>query len=109
MYPVKKIQKILSCKRGETLIEGITSIFVFVVLIASISMMIMMSMRITSNATLAAEIMQEEAGEVLAGSTAGGPEDNGDVVFESDELAQITINVDIYINGGFIAFQPVGP
>jgi len=68
---VHRTRLILYNTRGETLLEGLLSILVFVVLIASVTMMIMVSLRMTLNATNEGIIRQVEAGAVLSGDGDG--------------------------------------
>ena len=111
-----KAQVIFNNNRGETLIEGLASILVFTVLIAAVTMMIMISLRITTNATAAAEARQAEAGVVLAGDNVavgnlGGTVTSGPTVrvtieVDGDNLNPIFVPVTVYSTAGFTAFQP---
>ena len=65
--------------------EGLASILVFVVLVASVTMMIMVSLRITHVTTVAAENSQIEAGAVLVGANIVFP------ALPDDDDDQITI------------------
>ncbi|MCL2820898.1 MAG: hypothetical protein FWD38_08760 [Oscillospiraceae bacterium] len=113
MSLAKKVKLILKSTNGETLIEGLASILVFVVLIASVTMMIMVSLRITARETLAAEARQREAGAVLSGNPAhlvpGGPFNvaftvDGDNFPAVHTISPITVR--IFSASGFAAFEP---
>jgi Tfp pilus assembly protein PilX len=109
---VKKIKYILSESTGETLIEGLASILVFVVLVAAVTMMIMVSMRITANSTENARIRQLEAAAVLAGDLAfAGLDDTpGEEVtlFVPGTPASliVTVHVTVFSTDAFVAFEP---
>ena len=62
-----KAYALLRGRRGETLLEGIVSILVFTVLVVSITMMLMLSMRITGIANTNANAQQEEIYGVFTG------------------------------------------
>ena len=100
----KKIQVILNGSRGESLMECIASIFVFTILLACVTMMIMVSMRVSSNATRDASSMQTDVNAVLSG--AASCED------ENVELRVNGVSIDIpvvvYRAGDFAAFFPRG-
>ena len=55
-----KISALLRGRSGETLVEGIVSILIFTVLVASITMMLMLSLRITGAANDNANALQDE-------------------------------------------------
>jgi hypothetical protein len=104
---VKRIKYILSEAAGETLIEGIASILVFVVLIAAVTMMIMVSMRITAVSTANAEARQIEAAAVLAGDAAlAGPPGEAVTFNVPGSATPITVPVTVYSNNAFTAFEP---
>ena len=111
------------------MMEGIASILVFTVLVASVTMMLMISLRISTNATNDAMVRQLEAGAVLAGDAAlldtlDGidllHDDDGTVTFTIGTGAAaftVSIDVDIYSTAAsdsvddndvfnFIAFEP---
>ena len=100
----KKVIAVIGNNRGESLLEGIISIFVFSTLMVAVALLIMLSFSITSNATEMANVRQNEANEALAGRSA--VTDAGTIEFEIDGN---TINFDITIfqTGSFIAFEPV--
>jgi len=108
---VKKAKKILRGTRGETLIEGLASILVFTVLIASVTMMIVISLRITAIATAAAQARQVEAREVLTGNAAavgaldGGAVSTDTVTFEING-EDVDVAVTVFSTDEFTAFQP---
>jgi len=114
---VKKIPVILKDQSGETLIEGLASILVFTVLIATITMMLLVSLRITNNTTIAAENMQEAAAAVLAGDEDEADANNGNFIFQVvDDLdvlippvQPVQFAVTVYNTDGFIAFEQAAP
>jgi len=113
-----KLKAILKGNSGETLLEGLVSVLVFSVLIATITMMIMLSLRITSISTAASGASQSEANAVLAGAF------EVEVVLISGETDVIGINhspevielsfgsdvfsipVTVYSTDSFTAFNP---
>jgi len=109
MYLVKKVKAILRNTRGETLIEGLASILVFMVLIVAVTMMIMLSMRVTSVTTTAAMENQEEAGALLRGNDVGGvPIDPDSGIIElpiATGLLPLAINVDVRSSENFSVFE----
>ena len=105
---VNKFRAVLSGKRGETLMELIASILVFTVLVASVTMMIILSLRISGNSMDNADEWQAEANAVLAGDPAsfGGS--------ASPSSISLLINgqnctIDIIMNrtDSFISFDPI--
>jgi len=124
MKSVKKIKGIFKNAKGETLMEGIASILVFTILVASVTMMIMISLRITHNATTDAMVRQLEAGAVLSGNADLLSELDGVDLIPDDGVVSIILTkgintltievpVDIYTAGdeegeviSFIAFEP---
>jgi Tfp pilus assembly protein PilX len=118
---VKRIRYILSGAAGETLIEGIASILVFVVLVAAVTMMILVSMRITAVSTENARIRQIEAAAVLAGDedlldelddppdfteTAGNVTFNVPNTVNPSSPIPVTIPVTVFSTDAFTAFEP---
>jgi Tfp pilus assembly protein PilV len=106
-----KIRAILKASRGETLVEGIVSILVFTILIATVTMTIMVSLRMTSASNRAAEAMQESVNAAMDGTAR--PDQDFDQRSETIQL-QISgtsstlppIDVTITEVDGFIAFAP---
>ena len=108
---VKRIKSVLSESAGETLIEGLASIMVFVVLVAAVTMMIMVSMRITAVSTANAQTRQTEAAAVLAGDItfAGLISDDDEVTFRIPNTPvslTVTIPVTVFSTNAFVAFEP---
>ena len=103
-----KARAILKGARGETLMEGIISILIFTILLTSVTMMIMVSLRITANATARAETMQNNANAaaVLTGSR------DREIRFSIIEIDGVTVDIalpDVNVeiaSGDFIAFTP---
>ena len=94
---------LINNQRGESLLEGLASVLVFTALMVTIAMMLMVSMRITHNATQAAEEWQDEANAAI--EAAGTPPETGSIEFEVNGQT-ITIPVGIYTNGDFVSFRP---
>jgi len=118
----KKIRQILMDTRGESLIEGLASILVFTVLVATVTMMIMISLRMTTISTFDAENRQIEAGAVLTGAaTVFDDEDEveigsnpGLIQFEvrGDTEVPVPVNVIIFnsdSDNNYTAFEPTVP
>jgi len=101
---------ILKNKKGETLMELIASMLVFTVLIASITTMIIVSLRISANATTRSEEFQQEANEVLAGAPAHLNNTGGTVSFtlitDDTDYKTVDILVAVYDSDNFQSFIP---
>jgi type II secretory pathway component PulJ len=96
--------KALMGRRGETLMEGVVSLLIFSVLIASVTMMIAASMRITSQATARANDDQEDVNAALAGD---GTNSSESIIFTiGDGPDEISVPITITSAGDFIAFAP---
>jgi len=94
---------------GESLMEALVSILVFTVLIASVTVMIMLSLRITSVSTAAGNLRQEEAAALLSGETTGlisvGVDDG--IVRLTDSAGQdINIPVFVFSTDEYTDFDP---
>jgi len=103
---------------GETLMEGIISILVLTILLAAITMMIMVSLRITGVSTAASDARQKEANAVLAGVSSGGVTVTTDYGADGKgipiELAMagggaVTMRVVENSTDNFTAFEPMAP
>ena len=111
---VNRVVTLLKGKSGESLLEGIVSILIFTVLIASVTMMIVVSLRITGRATEAAVAGQMEANAVLAGDDAAVLSLGGEIIDEVDVVLTINgatgnvinVPVTVYIAESFTAFEP---
>jgi len=101
---MQNLKSILNNKRGETLMEGILSILIFTVLVASITTMIIVSLRITAVSTEAAEERQAEANAVLTGTAAD--EISDDTVDFTINGIVFSIDVTVYETDDFLAFEP---
>jgi len=99
---VKKISPILRGSRGESLIECIASILIFTILIACITTMILVSLRVTGNATRDADAAQADMNAILSG-TAYSREENVELTVNG---AAIDVPVLLYSAGSFTAFNP---
>jgi len=103
----KKVYTVLRKTNGESLMEAIISILVFTILIASITMMIMVSLRITSSSTEAANRRQVDANTVLSGSV-GGVEDVVAFTIADGSGSSINVAVTVFSTENFTAFEPKG-
>ena len=103
---ISKLKAALKNRRGETLVEGVVSILVFVVLVATVSSMILLSLRITHSSLDAATEMQENFNTLVEGNTA--PSYIGQTVDFTlpGVVAAITVEVDMYESGGLVIFSP---
>jgi hypothetical protein len=102
-----RLRAVLKCKKGETLMESIASILIFTVLVAAITMMITLSLRITSVSVGASEGMQARVNAVLTGDDAiTGPPADGIVIFHLSPTNAVNVNVSIFTMDGFTAFEP---
>lgn len=91
--------------------ESIVSILVFTVLVATVTMMLLLSLRITRSSTEAADERQEESNAVLTG--AGGAvgevtSEPGSVVLTIDGIT-IEIPVNVSSSDNYTAFEPAPP
>jgi len=96
--------------------EGLVSILIFTILVISVTMMILVSLKITQTATDYAGEMQEAANAVL-----GDNAPNSDAIIKlmvydtiGDQIAEveiINVNVNAFENDqhGFAAFGPSAP
>jgi len=99
------IRAILKGSSGESLMEGLISIAVFSILIASVTMMLMVSMRITSVSTDAAAERQIEAGAVLTGADLTAVDETIEITVGADIYS---VNVEVYSTDNYTAFRPGG-
>ena len=101
-----KIRAVLKGSRGETLMEGVASILVFTILIASVTLTIMVSLRMTALSNEAARTMQEDVRTALEGSD---DDDGEDIVFTftiTGGGVPVTVKVTVTDAGAFRAFAP---
>ena len=111
-----KLRAILNSNSGETLMEGLVSILIFTILIISVTMMILVSLKITQTATDYAGEMQKAANAVLEENA---PSSDAVVTFMvydivGDQAAGVeTININVsafeHAQHGFAAFGPSAP
>jgi len=90
-----RILSLINCKSGETLIEGIASVLVLTVLIIAVTMMLMISMRITANTTATAQENQANAGNVLRGTVV---DEDGDPIDPATGVIGLTVGVFAPVN-----------
>ena len=98
------LARVLRCRKGESLMESIISILLFTVLMAAVTTMIMLSLRITGNYTATASGEQERV---------------NDSVLEADHTVEglltitgtgIDVEIEVYHSAGNPeAFSPVAP
>jgi len=103
---VNKIRTLLFNTRGETLMEGIASMLVFVVLVMSVTMMIMTSLRITHNASVTAQERQDEAADVIINFIPGVPDEIPLVISNASDSISISVYININSNLSFVAYEP---
>jgi len=106
-----RIKHILKGRRGQTLMEGIVSILVFSILVATVTMMIMVSLQFSHRAVERSEVMQANANEILSGEE-GTPAATTLIWLEhygDDGFPAETFGVDLQIveHEGFTIFRPV--
>ena len=89
---------ILKDKRGETLFEGIVSIFVFTILIVAVSLILLVSLGITGKANNWSRIMQGKANAAISGGTVIIAQDDADKVINVDASSS-TIVFSIGVSG----------
>lgn len=103
---------VLKSRRGETLVESITSILIFTILMAAVTTIILVSLRISGMATSEAAAMQNEANAVLRGDgTVDGINTSNIVItFSIVGGPDMTVNVTETRSDQFrfVAFQPAG-
>ena len=99
-----KIKRILSGRGGESLIESVISILVFTAILASVSAIISISLRITSVSRADANDSQNEINEGIMENFSG---DNRRLTLSGGLGADVEIPVVISPAGtGFEAFKP---
>ncbi|MCL2602955.1 MAG: hypothetical protein FWD90_00580 [Defluviitaleaceae bacterium] len=111
--PPNRLCKVLNNTRGESLMEGIISILIFTVLIATITMLVTTSFRITGDSLIRATERQNQvntAAEMVTGLINQNIEIN---IMDGDDVSH-TINFNITIHPAtpqnpFIAFGPILP
>ncbi|MCL1862444.1 MAG: hypothetical protein FWF78_02630 [Defluviitaleaceae bacterium] len=106
---MKSISQILKSNKGITLVECVASILVFVVLIATVTTVLLASLRITARAEESAANMQQDVNAVFSGGEvaplADEPERDVAIVFGIGSIL-VTVYVDVYRQGDFVAFEP---
>jgi len=107
-----RIFKKLRAKSGEMLIEAIVSIMLLTIMLTTITAMIAVSNRMTSNSMIQARTLQDETFNLIALGT--HPDFDGALLefssekFDTDDF-KIPLNIEfLYDNPGIIAFFPVG-
>ena len=109
-----KMRSIIRCNRGESLIEGIVSILVFTVLVATITTMMMLAIRFSRGAIERSDEMQDSI-NALALFNPADRLGTDNIVFNFIDsggnpitmpLAAGRATVDIYSSDDFIVFEP---
>jgi len=106
---INKARAVINSNSGETLIEGIVSILVFTVLIATITVMINVSLRISSRAMDSADVMQKSAVAVLAGDVTNPDiviSDDYETILVIDGTTVATVPIIVYRADWFLSFDP---
>jgi len=98
-----KSKKVLSNSRGESLLEGVISILLLTILVATVTMMIMTSLRVTHRSIDSADTMQDianDTGMLNTGNTVGAVAGTHAVVFTVVEgvagSSSVSIPVDVF-------------
>ncbi|MDR0292959.1 MAG: hypothetical protein LBH95_02260 [Oscillospiraceae bacterium] len=86
----KRARALFTARRGETLTEGIVSIFIFTVLMATVTMTLLVAARVTGEANGDGLAMQEEMRLEALDGTAASTSDV-DFTFESTGGSVITV------------------
>jgi len=100
--------------RGESLVEGIVSILVFTVLIASVTAMISTSLRITATSTEMAGNLQNAANDVLIPGALPAVPGSPEIIFSLRRAdgtpvgENISVPITVIDSPYFAAFEPVG-
>ena len=100
----------LTNNKGETLIESIVSILIFTVLIASVTMMILLSLRITHRGTDLATGIQNEFNQVMAhdeDDSEGLEEIEFTINWNGNIIGIVEQEVEMFEHGAFRTFSPV--
>ncbi|MCL2198589.1 MAG: hypothetical protein FWB80_06675 [Defluviitaleaceae bacterium] len=92
---IDKSKHLLKGRDGASLIEGIVSILIFVVLVATVTMMIQVSMQISHSARETAASIQDEANEILRDVSIITPVDVAVFVLTIPDAAPINIEIAI--------------
>ncbi len=108
---ITKAKSILISRRGETLVEGIVSLFIFSVLILGVSSMIVTSLRISQNATETAQDLQNTVNRATEetdyeGSSVAGNSYTIKFSDPSNILGDTVHNLELFNSDGIIAFRP---
>jgi Tfp pilus assembly protein PilV len=103
-----KLQRVLACKRGVSLMEGIISVLVLAVLMATVSMVIIVAMQQNHRSQEMAYEAQAEANALITG---GGTETAAQVIFEFYDGDEVSIAIAVYTSddGRFSIFEPYVP
>ena len=92
------------CKKGESLVESIVSLFIFTTLMVAVTTMIAAALRVTGNYTEAAYAQQVSANVVLLENTS--PMEIK-LTITGGGIDDVEIPVNILREGNFAAFSPV--
>lgn len=79
---VKYFRHMVQCKKGESLVESVVSIFVFTILLTGITALIAAALRMTTNATISYRELQTSM--VSANSAAYTASSSAIITFESN-------------------------
>ena len=109
---VRKIGRILRSHNGESLMEGIASVLVLTVLIAAVTTIILVSLKITESSIARAEKMQDDVNNpaILANYSAAG--ETTITFYDAAPESGISATHGVLINeaaDGLIAFTPLLP
>jgi predicted lipid-binding transport protein (Tim44 family) len=101
------IKRVLAGKRGETLMEGIISILIFTIMMATITMMISWAMRLNATAMERGTAAQAAANSLFAGTGTTVPATlTLRLTGASDTTVEIPISTITDADDQFFAFFP---
>ncbi len=114
---ITKSKSILKSQKGETLAEGIASLFIFSILMLGVTVMIVTSLRISGHATAEAKGLQEvvnsateESEKDYAKSDPTTLKEYGMTFTDPDSILKDTTHkLEVFSKNGIIAFKPVKP
>jgi Tfp pilus assembly protein PilV len=100
-----RIGKILTCKKGESLVESVVSILIFTLYMSAVTAMLATALRITAVSAVTAQALQETANNVIMGNAYAANPDT--LTFTASSGAAFTVAVPVNITEGhLIAFEP---
>ena len=83
--------------------EAIVSVLLFAILVATVTMFLQLSMRMSAGALQLAETVQENHRQILEGSGTAQAEI---IVINSPYFDAIELEINVYEHEGFVSFEP---